>query len=238
MKTLKLFIGIILFCLLSPTITQAQVEVSGTEVLLSKLRLNKDIEGRKNNTYQVIAGNPFMFKDFENGSIKLKDDGIYTGELRFDKYAGEIHFKKDEEIYAIAFPEKIEYIEIEGIRFIYSDYQMSKPEPTIKGTYFIDLVDNQCKLLVKKGAIIKEAVPSRGIVDAKPARFMDKSDSYFVKIGDNPAIEIKNKKSLVSIFNNKALEIKRFLDTEKISIRNQEDLVKLVNYYNTLISSN
>ncbi len=236
MKTTTIFLASILFFFITPTIAQAQIEVKGTEDILSKLRMNKAIEGTGNDTYQDIEGSAFMFEDFLSGNIKLKDGGIYNGLLRYDKYAGEIHFKKDDEIYAIAFPEKVEYIQIADKRFIYSDYKLSETEPiSNEGGYFVVLIDKNCKLLAKKNIMIKDAQASKGVVEAKPAKFIDKSDSYFIKTGDLPAIAVKSNISLIYIFADKEAELSSFISKEKISFKKLNDLIKVVNYYNSII---
>lgn len=180
-----------------------------------------------------------MFKDFFWGNVKLKEGGLYRGLLRFDKYAGEIHFKKENEIFAVALPKEIEYIEIDNVRFIFSDYKLTESEVLGgKGGCFVVLIDSYCKLLARKNISIKAAQPSNGITEAKPAKFINKKDSYFIKIGQNTAIGIKNKKNLIAIFGNKEIEITRLISEEKISFKKLKDLKKLVNYYNVITVAN
>jgi len=232
MKTTIIFTSI-LFLFVSISIAQAQVEVRGSEDLLTKLRINKSIEGIKNDTYLDVEGNPYMFEDFHSGKIKLKDDGIYDEMTRFDKYAGEIQFKRENDIYAIAFPEKIEFVEIDDLRFIYSDFKMSESATAGDvGAYFVVLLEDKCKLLAQKSVSIKGAQQSKGIVEAKPAKFMDKSDAYFIKVDDLPAVGIDGKKNLNLFFESKDPEILEFIKKEKIKSNDSNDLMKLVKFYN------
>ncbi|MBT3384023.1 MAG: hypothetical protein HN778_13375 [Prolixibacteraceae bacterium] len=236
MKTI-IILASIYFFFISTSVAQAQIEVQGTEYILAKLRFNRAIEGIRDNTYQDIEGEPFMFEDFLMGNIKLKDEGTYNGLLRFDKYAGEIHFKKENDIYAIAFPEKTEYIEIDDTRFIYSEFQLSGSTPVSdEGAYFVVLLDDKCKLLAKKNITIKDAQQSKGVVEAKPAKFINQNDSYFLKIGDTPAVRIKTKKDLNLFFENKGAGISDFIKKEKIKTNDPEGLVKLAKFYNKQLS--
>jgi glutamine phosphoribosylpyrophosphate amidotransferase len=67
-----------------------------------------------------------------------------------------------------------------------------------------------------------------------PTRFNKKNDTYFIKIDDKPAIEIKNSQSLISIFEKYSNSIETYIDKENLSYKRVEDLKKIVNYYNTL----
>ncbi|NQU34745.1 MAG: hypothetical protein HQ521_16065 [Bacteroidetes bacterium] len=223
----------ILFIFTSTSIAQAQIEAIGVEDILLKLRLKDDVEGLRNNTYQNIEGNPFMFEDFKKGNIKLKDDEIFEEMVQFDKYAGEIHFKKENDIYAIAFPEKIEYIEMGDVRFIYSLFKLSESKPVNEqGAYFVVLFDNKCKVLAKKNTDLKSAQPSNGIAEAKPAKFIDLNDSYFFKLDSLPAVRINSKKDLTLFFKGKGSGIPEFIKKENIKFKNTEDLKRLAEFYN------
>lgn len=230
--------SITFFFLLFISMGYAQMEVSGMDNILLKLQIKNDIEGAVDNSYTNIEGNPFMYENFSPGEIKIKNDGIHKGLLRFDKYAGEIHFKKLDNVFAIAFPEKIEYIDIDGVRFIYSDYIL--PNSKVKknaSTYFVQVVDGWCKLLIKKNTVLKESKPSVGIVEAKPAKFIDNKDSFFIKIGDDPAELIQNNKTLLLALADKETQIATFIKKEKLSYKKIEDLKKIINYYNLLKSA-
>lgn len=236
MKT-TIFYASVLFIFISTSIAQAQIEVVGIEDVLLKLRLKDDVEGRTNSTYNNIEGNPFMFNGFTSGNVKLKGNKIYNGMLQFDKYAGEIHFKKDNDTYAIAFPEKIKYIEIDDIRFIYSDFKLSETSPVSKvGGYFVVLLDKKCKLLAKKNISIREPKASNGIVAPKPAKFINSNDSYFLKIDNSPAVRVKSKKDLKLFFNGKGSGISEYIKKGKIKFNNPDDLIKLAEFYNQQLS--
>lgn len=233
MKTI--FNLITFLIIMTPCIAQAQFEASGIDDLFFKRHLKSNLEISKNNTYSNIQGTPFMFKDFKAGSVKLLNSGVYEGMFQFDRYAGEIHFKQKNETFAIAFPDKIEYIEIDGIRFIYSNYKLSEKLPANEeGSYFIVMVDEKCKLLVKKVTKIRDAKPSKGVKEATPAKFITSKDTYFIKTGNLAAVKITNKNSLISILGDKKTEISKFISKEKISHKKLKDLKKLILYYNNI----
>ncbi|NEW78816.1 MAG: hypothetical protein GZ086_05195 [Gelidibacter sp.] len=241
MKTFSLIYSLILFNLLSTNIALAQstTHVSGIDDVLTKLNLNRSITGDLNYSYQDIDGSPFIFEGFSKGTIKLKKSAPIEGDFRFDKYAEEIQFKKNEILYAIAFPKEVEYIQIDSLKFIYSEFIL--PDHNFKNeqdTYFIIKADGPYKLLVKTNISIKNAQPSNGIVPAMNAKFITKSDSYFIKKLEEPAIKIQNEKSMLSIFSDKKEEISNFIKSNHLSTKKLDDLKEIVTYYNLSYTSN
>ena len=115
---------VLVFCFLLPNAALAQIEIKViTDNVFEKLSLNESITPIKNySTYQEIDGSPYIFENFTKGTIKLKKSDPIQGDFRYDKYADEVHFKKDEKFYAIAFPKEVEYIQIDSLKFIYSDF--------------------------------------------------------------------------------------------------------------------
>lgn len=235
------FICTILICsFLIPNLTLAQIEARGMDDVYTKLKLNEDIRGIKDYyKYQEIEGNPYIFKNFSEGTIKLKKSNPIQGNFRYDKYAGEVHFKKDDNMYAIAFPKEVEYIQIDSLRFIHSEFSESDKKPTNnEGTYFIVEVDGNYKLLVKKNVSIKDAKATNGIIPASNAKFVAKNDTYFIKKQDKPAIKIQNEKSILSLFLDKNPEISNYIKSNRLKVKKLEDLKEIVNYYNLLNTTN
>ncbi len=204
------------------------------EEYLDRIRLNRAMEGMRENTYKDVEGSPFMEKEFREGRIQLKDGRLYSGKLRYDMYASEMQFIAKEIIYAIAFPEDIEFVEIEDVKFIFTSYLLTPSGTNPKESYFVVLMDGDNKLLVKKEVLLLDAVPAKPYVDPKPAQFNKKNDSYYIKKNDLPAVKISSRKSLVGILEDKEMEVLSFIKKEKISHKNPEDLKKLVAYYNSL----
>ncbi len=224
---------IILFGLL-PNRGMAQIKIPEIEEYLDRLRLNRAMEGMRENTYNDVEGSPFMEKEFREGIIQLKDGKLFNAKLRYDMYAGEMQFIAKEIIYAIAFPEDIEYIEIEDVKFIYTPYLLTPSGTNPKESYFIVLMDGDNKLLAKKEVLLLDAVPAKPYTDPKPAQFSKKNDSYYIKKKNLSAVKIINRKSLISIMEDKEAEVLDFIKKEKISHKNPEDLKKLIEHYNSL----
>ena len=221
--------------ILHSSLSYCQLPIVGSEDILDKMRLNKGINVIETIPYANIKGDPYYFKDFQKGKLIVYSGQNYDVNIRFDIYANEMHLKTDNEIFAIIHPEKVKLIEVDSIKFIYSDYLKSTDDKTPGGSsYFIVKTDGKCKLLVKKNIRIQDAEPAKLYQEAKPAKFIFTSDTYYLKTGDNNAVRIKSKNDLISVLGDKKDALLNFIGSQKLGIKNIDDLLKIVSYYNGL----
>jgi hypothetical protein len=223
---------IIVFCTFH---AHSQVIVYDTESMLDKLRLNKSINGIEDVSYSSIVGDPYIFKDFHQGKITLTNGETYQLNLRYDIYGNQIHIKDKDQIYAIIHPEKIASIIIDTLRFIYCNYVKSQGDKTSgEDSYFVLKADGKCKLLIKKNIRIQDAELPKLYQDAKPAKFILTNDTFYLKLGDNSAVRISSKKELLSVLSDQKEALNMFISSNKLGIKDVEDLIRIVSYYNGL----
>ena len=145
----------------------------GIEEFLHYQRLNKDVTKRKENPYEQIKGNPYLFKDFANGEIVTTDNFRYNGKMRYNIYDDEIEYLVNDDNFWVSNPWVLDFITIDSITFIYCSADRQNKD---EWTYYILLVKGDCKLLLKKGVILNDPVAAKPYVEAKPAEFVDKRD--------------------------------------------------------------
>lgn len=228
----KLFFLVCLFILGLESIN-AQLDIGGTDILLDKIRLNKGLEGGAGILYQDIQGDPYIFTNFQKGVLYLLTDKKYDVEIRYDIYAGQMHLKSNDQIFAIIHPEKVKLIEAGSMKFIYSSYLKSPEdkEPEVS-TYFLVRTDGKCMLLEKKNIRVQDPEPAKLYQEAKPAKFIPLADTYFLKMEGSSAVKFKNKKELLTVLNDKSKEIDNYITSNKLDIKEINDLEKIVAYYN------
>jgi hypothetical protein len=180
--------------------------------------------------YEDIKGSPYLFGEFETGRINLKDGKIYEGPLRYDMYANQFDFKtKEGEVFSVINPETIEKISIDKRLFV---YVINNEKPNT-GSYYEVLVDGEFSLLAKHWVILKDPVPAKPYIEAKPATFVAKEDIYYIQNENSGMVEIKNKDVLTGIDSNRTDEIKAYIKENKIKTSSKSDLIEVVNFLNT-----
>ena len=226
--TFILLVSLVLLALQSP----AQVVIPELDEWMSNVELKQSLEDAINpDVYTQVDGSPYLSDDFVKGEVMLKNGDKYRGILRYDMYANEVQFKVREMIYVIAFPEDVEYLTIGDVRLVYAGCVIDrKPEHS----YFEQLADGPCELLVRKQVILKDPVPAKPYVEAKPARFEPRKDVYYLKKGDEPVLKIGKKSEVIDFLEEGDYNIAGYIKKEKINLNQKEDLLQLVEYYNKI----
>jgi hypothetical protein len=212
---------------------KSQYVVQGTEDLRMKIGIYKGANVIEPLMYSSVKGDPFIFKNFRDAVITTSD-GIFNLEVRYDMYADEMHFRDKEKIFSVEQKEKIQTIKTDSLTFIYSTSVKTQGKPDINGAFFIVLAEGKCRLLVRKNCSLQDPEPAKLYQDAKPAEFIKHNDSFYVKKDDGAAVLVKGAADLNPIMEDQREAIMGFIKSKKTNFRKAEDLVKLIEFYNSL----
>lgn len=231
MKALLVFIIFILFSTMA-TVAQSNYQLAKS---LDFFRSQKMQSGEWKNvlTENDIEGSPYLNDDFINGTIftttKMQFQNI---PLRYNIYTDNLEFRTPEDkVMVIAAPEIVERAEFGEIKLSYLPYSTSKK---IKRGFFKELVNNHVSLYSKSGISYKEPVKPAAYKDAEPARFIKKPDIFFLRIEQEAAILINNKKVLIELFPKHREAVEAYIKKNKVKYNKKDKLIELVNYYNSL----
>lgn len=235
MKTVKSVLLFFYVLLLTFSSIHSQNVVPNSEFMLDKLRLNKIMHGIEYETYTTTTGDPFIYRDFHEGELTLRNGETYWLEMRYDIYANQMHLRNNNEIYAINYPEKLASISIDMLQFLFCNYANSPgKENSGEGSYFIVKTDGKCKLLIRKNIRVQDAEPPKVLQETKPAKFVHLADTYYLKFDGNSAVKTGSKKDLIRQFGDKQNEVNSFIDENNMNVKNVEDLIRIVSFYNNL----
>lgn len=178
-----------------------------------------------------IEGSPYMNNDFINGNVFMNSKEQYVDVLlRYNIYNDQIEFKSGENIQSLSPPELIDKIELNGEIYEYIPYSLGK---RIKKGFFIRLTEGKAQLYKRAEIQFKKAENAGAYKEAEPAKFIRKPDSFYVKIEEAQGQKVLKRKNLPELFPDKQAELTAFIKKNKVKI-NEEDLLKLVEYYNSL----
>ncbi len=189
----------------------------------------------KSNISQVnYKGSPYLSEGFSYGKIIVDNDKIFKKNLRFNAYSDVFEIKNNGRISGL--------IKSKNVKVLLNGelYQLfSYPDKGIeKDGYFVNLNPKGTKislLLKNEKEFIEAKKATNSYSDNKPAKFIYKK-LYFIKKGNKlPVVEIRlSKKSVLKALKNQKQAILSFIKNNKLKLRNEKDVVKLFNYYNTL----
>jgi hypothetical protein len=191
----------------------------------------KDASRHRQLTYDDISGSPYVHDNFSEGTIISKNGNQYEKvPLRYNVYDDQIEFKhKDGLVLFISNPEDYTAIEIDGAKYVY--LQLMDGKRKVQG-YYVLLEDGEIQLLKKHAVVKKEAEPAKPYKDPVPAAFVPKPVAYFL-LKDGKIFEISNDKNLLDACGNSE-KLPAFIKENKLKVRKEEDLKKIVNFSNSL----
>lgn len=180
-----------------------------------------------------IQGSPYLNDDFIDGVVYTSSKFQFNNiPLRYNIYNNELEFKTPEnKIHAIANPENVERVEFGDFEMVYLDFNdFGKRE---KG-FLRSLVEGDASLYAKSEIILREPTEAGAFKQPEPAKFISKSDSYFIRVGNETAKKIRSKKEIIELLANHQEEIEIFIKNNKTRPRDSASLQELIEYYNSL----
>lgn len=206
----------------------AQTHILGLGEFIDYANIDRN-NNRNINTYTNISGSPFMFPNFKQGQIQLKDGKIYEGPLRYDIYADQIEFRTIEgDIFAVKNPETLEKVKFGDVELKYFSKNSGN---SIDGLYEI-LLQGKYMLFEKHIVILKEPVAPKPYVQPKPATFTARKSDFLIMNPEGVITLIANKKDLALLNPDKTEQIEKFVKSEKIKISEKKDMLEFVNFLN------
>lgn len=180
--------------------------------------------------YQGVRGSPYMFKEFRTGKlISVDADAIEGLALNFNGKTGGFEIRKDNRFIELN-PKWYIRVVVEG---------EETDEPIIFQKNFLPPLKDKFTRMVYKGkkisivedyvAKIETKVINNVGKNEEMKRFYDKRNYYFIKDRKPVLFRLKKKNVLALLAHRKELET--YLKKEKMKLNSEEDLVKLMRYY-------
>ncbi|MDH7444277.1 hypothetical protein [Aquimarina sp. 2201CG14-23] len=173
-----------------------------------------------------IKGSPFYLGGYKLGEVFV--DGSSRGKtlLRYDGVNDELQFQKDNETYNVVKKDKLKAIVDKTVFKIYT-YEGEKQ-------YFITYNTGKNSLLLKPKKKFVDVVKAQsGYSKDIPAKFVDQYKYFILKNGEIQPIKLK-KKDVLKVLSDKKSEIESFVSSKKLGYKKEKDLIKVMDYYNTL----
>ena len=181
-----------------------------------------------------VEGSMYLFDDFTDGKVVLADNTTMDDlKLRYNIYYHQMQFIRDEDTLAFANPGEIDYLKLNDQLFIYTVFIK---DGEIADDYFEVLVDNDCRLLYRRMVKYHFAPDEESGKD--PKEIFINCCEFYIKKGEQPATKVAlTKKSVLCAFKDKEEEVSAFINTNRLKMKSREDLMMVINFYNSLIDS-
>jgi hypothetical protein len=196
-----------------------------------------NMQGSAVHEYNTISmqGSPYLYPDFAQGTIMLKNGTIYQGiNMMYDQVKDVIIFKgKDDKV-----KELIEPVQEFKINFIQNNQATEKvfrkgySGDGISPDAFLEVLADGNAVLLKRTT--KKIFDRKNYSSATINREVQETEDYYVATGKKVVKVKKTKSSLLAAMPEKAANLELYIKSNSLNLRNDSDMVKLVAYYNSL----
>lgn len=167
---------------------------------------------------QQYEGTPYLNKEFEPGFVYVNGTKSKQMLLRFNIFADHIELKEDDGLYLIAPNQALTRVEI-GKHVLVGG----------KDGFLELLEDGKLKLLTKKIINYRQAV----IVTNVPAKYSPPSDIFYYVLDNGKPVKVNSVKKMIASLPDKQTELTQLAEKEKLSRKGEDELMRLVQYYNS-----
>jgi len=238
MKTLIITFGLLI------TISSAAQNVTAPEGYEAKENLRElgstDGTGTVqtfDNRYEGVKGSPYVFEQFRQGEVFLKSKKkVLIKELNYNCMENQIVYldpatKVTRQMNRFKVDLFMLHDGTEMITFV--PLKLEDDAETI----FAQALYNKESMVYKvyEKEWVKANYEGGYSADRKYDEFVDKYSLYFMKKGENVLYKAKkSKKQMIAAFPEQEKEISSFIKSNKLDLKNEESLVKLLEYYDSL----
>lgn len=175
------------------------------------------------------AASAYLTPGFVTGEVVMAN-GAVIGDMpmRYNLYTQQMQYIDGRDTLAIGNPQEISYLNVGDKTFVYCAYKCGGE---IKTGYFELLEEGECRLLKRWYARYHVKDQSPQSTDECGVFYRD--CNCFLQFGDRPATVVSQKrKTFLSSFGNQGEKIKKMMRLERLKTNQEDDLRKIVAYYN------
>jgi hypothetical protein len=185
-----------------------------------------------NSKYLHIKGSPFIFDEWLPGEVVTKAGEIHKGMLlKYNIENNLLTFVYDPKDEPLKFAEPITAFTIFAEKKMSFANNFPKFEGNGKDSYYEVVAQGKTMLLKHYKRFLKEMTSSE--LSKTDAAYVQTATYYIFKKGQMAVIK-PDAKSVQKILADKSTQIDSFLVAKNITFENEEDLKKVVDFYNTL----
>lgn len=205
-----------------------RIDDSDLSLFLSENRNSRNNEIK----YADIKGSPYYTDDFQTADIYFKNGKmIKQVSVRLNLYSMTLEFMRGEEVLEMTRMEGLDHLKVGEEHFILVNEVYDSGDA---GFYKIE-VDGKYRLLQLLQVTYidaKEAISS--YEEDKPAEFKSNKEKYYLGVENEAPVAFGNKRNFKKVFGKNFPEFLQYANDNKINPTRFEDLVKMVQHFNSL----
>lgn len=220
----KLLVKNILFNLLVTALFISTVNIYGQHVNSAFFNNQTFKKGELDSNYKNLIGTIYIDNNFKPALISLVNKTYPT---RYDAYHDEMEIEENKQQYYL--PKTFD------CNVLFQDKIYGVFNHNDENGFFNILVSGKkLNLLIKEKIKLNQEIEGNGIRSYVPPALKRLKDQLFISNNNEASKLPENKKEFYNLFSSNSKEIERYVKDRQLSIKDQSDLIKIFEYYNTL----
>lgn len=200
--------------------------------LWEEFRFVKFVNGEYLTNESNYKGTPYMEVDDKSCTLVLENSQSLKGlTIRYNIYNDQMEIEREGIYYIIPKQKEFSSFKLDNHLFKYLIY--TDNGATTTGNLEV-LIEGTCSLYRKYRITLLDPQPARPYHDPKPATFKSKAPEFFFAVGDDQIVKLTSSKDFIELLPEHQDKIAQFIKKNKLKFRKQEDIVKVVEYFNSL----
>lgn len=190
---------------------------------------------QKDYTFEDYDGSIYMTSSYKDANVIHEKSTTFDAKLRYNIHADALEYDSGSQLYELVKKPTI-HARIDGDYFYYCDFEGQRGVDR-SGYYILVELTDTYSIYKKLSLKIKEPRSGVGVgAPTEPGAVRMITTYYLEEAGVIMELPM-NKNDMLATFNDKENELKEYIKKEKIRLRKEEDLIRLVARYNALKSS-
>ncbi|MEO7531797.1 MAG: hypothetical protein ABIS69_10310 [Sediminibacterium sp.] len=222
----------------SPVITEKSVTQNPLNNWSNQLFIS-DVNGRPVvNRYPDISGSPYFNTEYKFASVILENNKKFANiKMRLDLVAQEIYFIASNGVEAFIEAGKVKEIAYYDTssdgKIIAYKFQSGLPaiDKQTERNFYQLLAEGHCSFLKSS---IKKISEKKSELSGEVTKEFETYENYYLFINGEMKRLKKDKEFILAELADKQAQMSQYIQSQKLNPKNNEHLIKIINYYNTL----
>ncbi len=191
-----------------------------------------------NDSFDTYKGSIYNTLRYTNSSIIDEKSGKYDAKLRYNIFSDALEFKKGTQLFHVA-KSPTTHARIDDEYFYYCEFKTRRGAKR-SGYYVLVDLNEQYRIYKKYSLKIIEPRKNNSNINTEtetPGNII-KLTKYYIEEGGAILELPMKKKELLYVLGDEMDKLKEYIKKEKIRLRKEEDLIRLVFRYNTIKNHN
>lgn len=208
-------------------------QVSEMQVSANDLMSGSNMVRTFDNRNKDVKGFPTISKSFYPGHVSMESGAtVKQDSINFDVFHNDVLVKKGKDLVMV-----VNKAMVAGFFMKFSDSERKFAkirDPQGNDLFFEVLVEGKVSLYKRTIKTISGPGVDDGYSTSRQYSMYMQSTKIFIKKENEGLVELKSKKVLMSLFPDKEEAITSFMKENKLGVKDDAELVKVIEYINTL----